>query len=110
MAKAKIDAAELSLQAAADLIDAAAMGTTPLSPEDRARVRNYGAHATANLGEVMNDLATIHGTATFAERSPLGRLWRDVNTGARHAIAASPLCYEIGGASLLGTTPPTPLV
>jgi Acyl-CoA dehydrogenases len=110
VAKAKIDTAEMCLQAAADLIDAAAMGTTPLSPEDRARVRNYGAHATANLGEVMNDLATIHGTATFAERSPLGRLWRDVNTGARHAIAASPLCYEIGGASLLGITPPTPLV
>ncbi|SDG07054.1 Acyl-CoA dehydrogenase [Celeribacter baekdonensis] len=109
-AKAKIDTAEMSLQAAADLIDAAALGTEPLSMADRARVRNYGAHATANLCEVMNDLATLHGTATFAEFSPLGRLWRDVNTGARHAIAASPLCYEIGGASLLGVSPPTPLV
>ncbi len=109
-AKGKIDAAEMSLQAAADMIDVAAQGTKPLSPDERAQVRNYGAYATDNITTVMNDLATLHGTATFAEFSPLGQLWRDVNTGARHAIAASPLCYEIGGASLLGIEPPTPLV
>lgn len=109
-ARAKIDAAEMSLQRAADMIDAAAQGTTPLSMQERAHIRNFNAHATQNLADAVNDLAWLHGTATFAEASPLGRLWRDVNTGTRHAIAAWPLCYEIGGAGYLGIDAPTPLV
>lgn len=109
-ARAKIDAAEMSLQRAADMIDAAARGTTPLSMQERAHIRNFNAHATQNLADAVNDLAWLHGTATFAEASPLGRLWRDVNTGTRHAIAAWPLCYEIGGAGYLGIDAPTPLV
>lgn len=109
-ARAKIDAAEMSLQRAADIIDTAAQGTVPLSLSERARIRNFNAHATQNLADAVNDLAWLHGTATFAEANPLGRLWRDVNTGVRHAIAAAPLCYEIGGAGVLGIDAPTPLV
>lgn len=109
-ARAKIDAAEMSLQRAADMIDAAAQGTTPLSLQERAHIRNFNAHATQNLADAMNDLAWLHGTAMFSEANPLSRLWRDVNTGVRHAIAASPLCYEIGGAGYLGVDAPTPLV
>lgn len=109
-AAAKIDTAEMFLRRAADLIDTAAQGTVPLSLQDRALVRNCCAHATHNLADAMNDIAWLHGTALFAETNPLGRLWRDVNTGVRHAIAASPLCYEIGGAAILGIDPPTPLV
>ncbi|MCA1297402.1 acyl-CoA dehydrogenase family protein [Stappia indica] len=108
--RAKIDTAEMFLQRAADMIDTAAQGSQPLSVADRASVRNCCAHATHNLAEAMNDIAWLHGTALFAEANPLGRLWRDVNTGVRHAIAASPLCYEIGGAGLLGIEQPTPLV
>ncbi len=108
--KAKIDTAEMCLQRAADAIDTAAQGATPLSLQARAQVRNDCAHATHNLADAMNDIAWLHGTALFAEANPLGRLWRDVNTGVRHAIAAAPLCYEIGGSGVLGTEPPTPLV
>ncbi|WP_349357649.1 hypothetical protein [Stappia sp.] len=109
-AKAKIDTAEMCLQRAADMIDTAAAGSTPMTVAERASVRNCCAHATRNLADAMNDLAWLHGTALFAEANPLGRLWRDVNTGVRHAIAASPLCYEIGGAGFLGIEQPTPLV
>lgn len=109
-AKAKVDTAELFLQRAADTIDAAAAGSEPLSITARAQIRNDCAHATHNLADAMNDIAWLHGTALFAEANPLGRLWRDVNTGVRHAIAASPLGYEIGGAGFLGIQPPTPLV
>ena len=108
--RAKIDAAEMSLQRAADMIDGAAQGVQPLSVQERAHIRNFNAHATQNLAEAVNDLAWLHGTATFAESNPLARLWRDVNTGVRHAIAAWPLCYEIGGAGYLGIDAPTPLV
>jgi hypothetical protein len=44
----------------------------------------------------------LHGTSSFAEFNPLGRLWRDVNTGARHASVAAPMSYELHGDGLLG--------
>lgn len=109
-AKAKVDTASLFLQRATDTIDEAARGSVPLSQNERARIRNDIAHATHNLADALNDIAWLHGTATFAEASPIGRLWRDVHTGVRHAMAASPLGYEIGGAAFLGVEPPTVLV
>ena len=109
-ATAKVDTAEMFLQRATDTIDEAARGSVPLTQNVRARIRNDIAHATHNLADAMNDLAWLHGTALFSESSDLGRLWRDVNTGVRHAMAASPLGYEIGGAAFLGVEPPTPLV
>jgi alkylation response protein AidB-like acyl-CoA dehydrogenase len=108
-AKAKIDAAELMLQRAADTIDAAACNKACMSPQTRAGIRNDVGHATRNLAEALEDLAWLHGTAMFADANPLSRLWRDVHTGVRHAIAAWPLGYEIGGAAVLGIDPPTPL-
>lgn len=109
-AQAKIDTAELMLRRAADTIDAAACNCDSMSPKMRAGIRNDVGHATHNLADALNDLAWLHGTAIFAEANPLSRLWRDVHTGVRHAIAASPLGYEIGGAAVLGIDPPTPLV
>ena len=109
-ARAKIDAAELMLQRAADTIDAAARSRESMPLPARAGIRNDVGHATHNLADALNDIAWLHGTAIFAEANPLSRLWRDVNTGVRHAIAASPLGYEIGGAAVLGIEPPTPLV
>lgn len=108
--RAKIDTAELMLQRAADTIDAAARNRESMSPQTRAGLRNDVGHATHNLADALNDIAWLHGTALFAEFNPLNRLWRDVNTGVRHAIAASPLGYEIGGSAVLGIDPPTPLV
>ena len=108
--RAKIDTATLFLQRATDTIDDAARGTEPLSLAMRARIRNDIGHATHSLADALNDIAWLHGTAVFAESNPLGRLWRDVHTGVRHAMTASPLNYEIGGAGLLGIEPPTALV
>ena len=109
-ARAKIDTAELCLLRAADTIDTAAADSSPLSPDARAQIRNDIGHATYNLGEAMNDIAWLHGTALFAESNPLSRLWRDVHTGIRHALTAAPLNYEIGGASRLGVAAPAPLL
>ncbi len=86
------------------------MGTVPMPTAARARIRNDIGHATKNLGEAMNDIAWLHGTALFAEANPLGRIWRDVNTGIRHAIAAAPLNYEIAGAEALGVELPSRVI
>lgn len=109
-ASAKIDTAAMFLRRACDTIDVAARGIVPMSRDARAGIRNDIAHATKNLSEAMDDIAWLHGTATFADANPIGRLYRDVQTGVRHAMAAAPLGYEIGGAALLGVEPPTPLV
>lgn len=108
--QAKIDTAELMLQRAADTIDAAARHRVSMTPSARAGIRNDVGHATHNLAEALNDLSWLYGTAMFADVNPLSRLWRDVHTGVRHAIAASPLGYEIGGAAILGVAPPSPIV
>lgn len=101
-ASAKIDTAVLQLQRTADLIDAAAAGTVPMPRALRARGRGGLGHAVHSIVDAMTDLVWLHGTATFAEQSPLGKLWRDVNTGARHATISAPVNYELHGDGLLG--------
>lgn len=108
--RAKIDSAGLLLQRSAATIDEASRGVDPLSARTRAQCRNDVAHAAHSLADAANDMAWLYGTALFAATNPVGRLWRDINTGTRHALVASPLGYEIGGAGLLNTEPPTPIV
>ena len=43
------------------------------------------------------------GTASFAENSLLGRMWRDINTGTRHASITAPMGYELHGNGMTGT-------
>ena len=108
--RAKIDSAGLLLQRSAESVDAASRATDPLSLAGRAQCRNDVAHAAHSMADAANDLAWLYGTALFADTNPVGRLWRDINTGTRHALVASPLGYEIGGAGFLGIEPPAPIV
>ena len=98
----KIDGAYLQLRRSAEEIDAAASGTDPMPLVDRAKNRGGIGHAGHELVDAVNDLCWLHGTAAFAERSLLGRLWRDVNTGTRHASIAAPMGYELHGDGLTG--------
>lgn len=100
----KIDGARLLLERAAAEIDAAACGTIPMPLERRARHRGGIGHAGHVLVESVNDLCWLHGTAAFAENSLLGRMWRDINTGTRHASIAAPMGYELHGNGMTGTT------
>jgi alkylation response protein AidB-like acyl-CoA dehydrogenase len=99
----KIDSALLLLQRSAAAIDAAASRTIPMPLEDRARNRGGIGHAGHELVDAVNDLCWLHGTAAFAESSLLGRMWRDVNTGTRHASITAPMGYELHGNGLTGT-------
>lgn len=102
-ASMKIDAARLLLERSAAEIDAAASGTTPMPLEQRARHRAGIGHAGHEIVDAVNDLCWLHGTASFAESSPLGRMWRDVNTGTRHASITAPMGYELHGNGMTGT-------
>lgn len=101
----KIDSALLHIQRSAAAIDDAAQSTTPLTLEQRRRVRGDVGHAMYQVCDAMNDLLWLHGTAAFAESSPLQQMWRDVSTGARHAGISAPMSYELYGGSLVGNDP-----
>lgn len=102
-ASIKIDGARLLLERAAAQIDAAASGVVPMPSAERARHRAGIGHAGHELVDAANDLCWLHGTSAFAESSLLGRMWRDINTGTRHASITAPMGYELHGNGLTGT-------
>ena len=100
-----VDTAELHARRIADVVDGAARGGTPLTTEDRARLRMDAAHVTRCCREALDLLMTAHGTSAFAEVSPLQRIWRDLNVGSRHGGFGSRIPQEVYGKALLGLDP-----
>jgi alkylation response protein AidB-like acyl-CoA dehydrogenase len=97
-----IDTAHLhAYRAAADVDDAAARGVYP-DMLTRARVRADTGYVMEKITQAIDKLMFAHGSAGFAEVSPLQRIWRDAAVGARHAVALPPLGYELFGKALLG--------
>ncbi|AME27140.1 acyl-CoA dehydrogenase family protein [Burkholderia sp. PAMC 26561] len=107
----KIDTAHLhAYRAAADIDDAAQRGEK-LDYLTRARVRADSGVVVTNITDAINILVSAHGAGTFAEGSPLQRMWRDSNTAARHAVVLPAVGIEVYGKALLGVeNTVTPLV
>ena len=107
----KIDTAHLhAYRAAADIDDAAQRGEK-LDYVTRARVRADSGVVVTNITDAINILVSAHGAGTFAEGSPLQRIWRDSNTAARHAVVLPTVGIEVYGKALLGVeNTVTPLV
>jgi alkylation response protein AidB-like acyl-CoA dehydrogenase len=97
-----IDSAQLHLMRAAGDVDAAAAAAEKLSYVSRARVRADAAYAITLIREAIDLLVSAHGASSFADISPLQRIWRDSNTAARHAVADPLVNQEIYGKALLG--------
>jgi len=110
-ASSLIDSAHLVVaRAAADIDDAAAAGEK-LPYLTRARVRADTAFAIGQIREAIDLLLTAHGAGSFADVSPLQRMWRDSNTAGRHAVVSPLVCQEVYGKALLGVEEQiTPLV
>ena len=97
-----IDTAKLHAFRAADDIDrAAASGEYP-DLVSRARVRSDTGYAAECVTRAIDILLYAHGAASFAEVSPLQRIWRDSATAARHAVVSPQVSYEAYGKALLG--------
>ncbi|MFG2592325.1 acyl-CoA dehydrogenase family protein [Streptomyces sp. NPDC048438] len=110
-ASLRIDTATLHAQRAAADIDEAAQEGTYLDFAQRARVRADTGWAIQNVLEAINTLVSVHGAGSFADVNPLQRIWRDANTGGRHAVAAPTVAFEVYGKALLGIDEKiTPLV
>jgi|SRR5690625_5216772 len=100
-AAALIDIAETIAYDAADRLDRwAEVGYTPTKNE-RAQIRAVTASVVENITDALNSLLFAHGSAGFAEKSPLQRYWRDSNVGARHAFVLPDVSFESYGKTLL---------
>ncbi|MDQ6840796.1 MAG: oxidoreductase [Actinomycetota bacterium] len=101
-AATRIDTAHLhAFRAAHDIDDAAARGEK-LPYVMRARARQDTAYAITQIRAAIDSLLSAHGASSFADISPLQRIWRDCNTAARHAVADPLVNQEVYGKALLG--------
>ena len=97
-----IDTATLHAYRAADDIDqAAARGTYP-DYLTRARIRADTGLVAEKITRAIDILLSAHGAGSFAEVSPLQRIWRDSAVAARHAVVAPTVSFEVYGKALLG--------
>jgi 3-hydroxy-9,10-secoandrosta-1,3,5(10)-triene-9,17-dione monooxygenase len=98
----KLQTARLHTHRIADDLDAAAISGASLDYSDRAQIRAQAGYAVAQVLEAIQILLNVHGAAGFAETSPLQQIWRDANTGGRHAGFNTAVGYEVFGKVLLG--------
>lgn len=97
-----IDTAHLHVyRAAQDIDDAARRGENP-GYRLRARLRSDAARAATCVKDALDLLITAHGAGSFAESSPIQRMWRDSNIALRHGTLVPPATREIYGKALLG--------
>ncbi len=106
-----IDTAHLHAYRAADNVDdAAARGVYP-DMLIRTRVRADTGYVVEKITQAIDKLMFAHGSAGFADASPLQRIWRDAAVASRHAVVLPPIGYEVYGKALLGVeNNVTPLV
>jgi len=106
----RIDTAHLHAFRAADDIDRAAEHGEDLDYVTRARVRADTGYSARLIREAIDLLISAHGASSFAEVSPLQRIWRDSNTAGRHAVVNPAVNAEVYGRALLGTEQITELI
>ena len=106
-----IDTARLhALRAADDIDEAAGRGEYP-DFLTRARIRSDTGYTAECVTKAIDILLYAHGAGSFADVSPLQRIWRDSATAARHAVVSPQVSYEVYGKALLGANDTiTPLV
>ena len=90
-----------ALRAADDIWQAALANRFP-SYTERARVRMDTGYAADTARQAMDTLLSAHGASSFAEVSPLQRMWRDMETCTRHAVISPEISSEVYGKALVG--------
>ncbi len=109
-ATAKIDAAQLFLERAADDIDSWARRGEYMEYMNRARVRMDSGYAARLLFEAADIIIEASGGSFAAAKNPLNHFWRDIRTGTLHAFLNPATNQELYGRLLCGQPANTPLV
>jgi 3-hydroxy-9,10-secoandrosta-1,3,5(10)-triene-9,17-dione monooxygenase len=97
-----VDTAHLHAFRAAGEIDAAARRGEKLDYVTRARVRADTGYTAETVRAAIDRLVSAHGASSFADSSPMQRIWRDANTAGRHAVVSPTVSLEVYGKALLG--------
>ncbi|MFF8566620.1 acyl-CoA dehydrogenase family protein [Streptomyces albidoflavus] len=97
-----IDTARLHMLRAADDIDRWAASGQYMPFATRARVRMDTGYVARRSREAIDLLLSVQGAGSFAEAGPLQRIWRDQETGSRHAVINPAVASELYGRALLG--------
>lgn len=97
-----VDTCYLHLYRAADAIDAAAAADIYPTRLERARARMDTGYVARRAREAVDILLDVNGSGSMAQANALQHMWRDVNTGSRHAVINSLISAEAFGRELLG--------
>jgi 3-hydroxy-9,10-secoandrosta-1,3,5(10)-triene-9,17-dione monooxygenase len=104
----RLDAAELHLDRAAGVLDAAAAAAEGVPEAELRRIRADVGQVVRLATTALDELLWAHGAGAFAETSPLQRFWRDANTAARHAVLNPLVSRELYGGAFFGLDPVVP--
>ena len=99
--EARLRAATAALHTEADAAWAKAVADSPLSPEDRARVRATATWITRTAAAVVDVAYGAGGGTALYDTSPLQRRLRDVHAVTQH-FALKPDTFTLAGAVLTG--------
>ncbi|MEU2002605.1 acyl-CoA dehydrogenase family protein [Rhodococcus sp. NPDC019627] len=106
-AATKLRLAEMLMTGMCDDIDTAADSHQLPNLEVLARIRNDTGVIAELVKEEIDYLLTANGAGSFADVNVLGRVWRDSETAARHALVTPEIGREAYGRQLLGNDDPT---
>jgi len=102
--EARLRAATAALYVEADAAWAKATAGTPLTPEDRARIRATATWVTRTAASIVDVAYTAGGGTSLYETSPLQRRLRDIHAVTQH-FALKPDTFTLAGAVLTGQEP-----
>ncbi len=97
-----LDTARLHLRRGAEDVERAAEAEEAMDYVMRARVRADTGYAVKRVLQSIDTLVSAHGASSFADISPLQRIWRDANTAGRHAVVDPAVNAEVYGKALVG--------
>ncbi len=97
-----VDTVRMHAMRSADAIWAAASEDRIPTYTERARVRMDTGYLATTARKAMDILLSAHGASSFAEVSPMQRMWRDLETCSRHAVVSPEISSEVYGKALLG--------
>jgi 3-hydroxy-9,10-secoandrosta-1,3,5(10)-triene-9,17-dione monooxygenase len=101
-AASAIDSAALHLARAVDDVEDALAAGRLLDVPARARIRMDAGTIATDLRRALDLLLDVGGAGSFARRSPVQRIWRDVTVASRHPLLSPGLSTGIEGRALLG--------
>ncbi|GKW44195.1 hypothetical protein LOZ86_13655 [Pectobacterium parvum] len=85
----------------ASVIDSAAQEGRALESEERVAIRGRATQIMRGCVDIVQALLWLRGSSALEKNSPLEKIWRDVNVGARHGGFAKLVPEELEGISAL---------